>query len=409
MKRRKTAARVLWQRNHGTTLVLVVVTLTVLIGAAAMTIDVGRLLVARDRAQMICDAGALAGGWYLTGEPSSTRVDSSSGGPTSGDGDAAKFAKYAAQANNEAAPNWIALNPVSHQPGVAVSFPPYPLHSGFVQTDSGASVPVRLGEAIKVEAIINVPMFFGALLGVHDVDVRAEATAIVSVTGPSPVVVTTSPLPWALADTNIWTSGSPPQVIVHMGDRASLKVTNPGDPEGFIGSGNFLAVAFPGDTGGNAYRDRIAGTTPPITFHLNDPVTLNSEPGNITGPTSQGLIERLTGDIYPYPSANDTAWSSWLASYDPITGQRADTKRIGLVPIVRDPGGDLHGRTSLELIGFAGIFIEGFETVTEGNNTYIRVVGRYTSGVYSANGITWLDPYVDPPYSSTVSSVRLVK
>ena len=120
------------------------------------------------------------------------------------------------------------------------------------------------------------------------------------------------------------------------------------------------------------------------------------------------MTTRLSGDIYPYPSGNGTAWDNWLASYDPITGQRAFTKRMGIVPIIADPGGNLHGRKSLTLIGFAGFFIEGFDTVTIDGYDYTRLTGRFAGGVYTANGITWLDPSVAPPYSSTVTSVRLL-
>jgi uncharacterized protein YaiE (UPF0345 family) len=329
--------------------------------------------------------------------------------PATGDGEAARTAKYIAQANNEAAPGFITRNITYNQPGITVTFPPYPLHSGYVTTDDGSSISVRLGEAIRVQATVTVPMSFAGLIGINSVDVHAEATAIVGTQAPTPVTVITSALPWAVADSTIWTSSSPPQIQIQMGDRVSLKIVNPSDPYGFIGPGNFLAVAYAGDHGADDYRDRIAGTKPPTTFHLDEPITLGTEPGNMSGPTEQGLTSRLQSDIYAYPSANSTAWNSWLASYDPYTGQRATTKRFGMAPIVHDPGGLLNGRSTLQLVGFAGVFIEGFETVTEGEETFSRVAGRFTSGIYSASGITWIDPNVDPPYSSTVTSVRLIK
>jgi hypothetical protein len=78
------------------------------------------------------------------------------------------------------------------------------------------------------------------------------------------------------------------------------------------------------------------------------------------------------------------------------------------VPIVQDPGGTINGRKALTLQGFAGFFIEGLDTVTYEGSDYVRLIGRLAGGVYTANGITWLDPGTSPPYSSTVTSVRLI-
>ena len=400
--------RILGERR-GSVTVLVAIMLIALIGIAALAIDIGRMMAAKQRAQMVCDAAVLAGAQYLTGEQSSTGVDTSSGLPSSGDGFAAKAAKYVALANNDAAPDW-ATKTVGGSPGITISFPPYPASTGTVQADNGTSVPVKLGEAIRAQAVVNVPMTFGRILDLTSTNVQAEATAIVGVQTqtPTPVTVTVSALPWAVADTTIWNTDTPRTPRIQMGAQVSLKIYSSGDPEGFIGSGNFLAVAIGSDQGGNDYRDRIANTTP-ITFNLNQGIDLATEPGNMVGPTTQGLEARLGNDIYPYPSANSTAYSNWLNSYDPATGKRAATKRVGIVPIIADPGGDLNGREDLTLTGFAGIFVEGLETVTEGNKTYNRLVARFVGGIYTANGVTWIDPGTAPPYSTTVTSVRLIK
>lgn len=396
--------------RRGSVMVLVAIMLTVLIGVAALAIDIGRMMVAKQRAQMVCDAAVLAGAQYLTGEASSTGVNAGSGVPSSGDGDAATAAKYVALANNEAATDW-ATKTVGGSPGITISFPPYPASTGTVQADNGTNISVKLGEAIRAEAVVNVPMTFGRILNLTSTNVYAQAIAIVGVQTetPTPVTVTASALPWAVANSTIWNSdANPPTPLIQMGTQVALKIYSSGDPEGFIGSGNFLAVAFEGDHGGSDYRNRIANTTP-ITFHLDEEIDLATEPGNMVGPTAQGLQTRLGSDIYPYPSGNSTAYDNWLNSYNPATGERADTKRVGIIPIIQDPGGNLNGRKSLTLVGFAGVFVEGLETVTEGNNTYDRLVARFVGGIYTANGITWIDPGTPPPYSTTVTSVRLIK
>lgn len=395
--------------RKGSVMVLVAMMLVALIGMAALAIDIGRVMVAKQRAQMVSDAAVLAGAQYLTGEASSTGVNSGSGAPSSGDGFAATAAKYVALANNESATDW-ATNTLGGSPGITISFPPYPASTGTVQADNGTSVPVKLGEAIRAEAVINVPMTLGRVLGLTSTNVYAQAIAIVGVQTqtPTPVTVTASALPWAVADTTIWNTGTPPTPKIQMGTRVTMKIYSSGDPDGFIGSGNFLAVAIGSDKGGNDYRNRIANTTP-LTFNLSQEIDIATEPGNMVGPTAQGLQTRLGNDIYQYTSANSTAYDNWLSSYNPSTGKRADTKRIGIIPIIQDPGGNLNGRKSLTLTGFAGVFIEGLETVTEGNKTYDRLVARFVGGIYTANGVTWIDPGTAPPYSTTVTSVRLIK
>ena len=278
------------KNKRGTVMVYTAVLITVLLGFVALTVDVGRMRSpgsARSRSAM---QPPLAGAWYLTGEQSSTRVDAVSGTPTAGDGSAALTAKYAALANNEASPHWATPTADGSRPGVTVSFPPYPAQSGYVTSDAGTQVPIRLGEAIRVQAAINVPMTFARVLGIQQARVAASATAIVGMTPqtPTPVTVTGSALPFAVADTTIWNKNvNPPTVQIQMGSQVALKVTAPGDPGGFIGSGNFLAVAYSGDKGGRDYRDQIASVNPPVTFILNQEIDLTTEPGNMNGPTTR--------------------------------------------------------------------------------------------------------------------------
>ncbi|MCE5324040.1 Tad domain-containing protein [bacterium] len=398
------------RRQSGSLLVFTAIMLVVILGMVALAFDIGRLMIAKQRAQNVCDAAVLAGAYYLTGYPASTRVDSSSGTATGSDGSAAVAAKDAAAANNAVSPSWKTMTVDGTAVGVTVTFPPYPASSGTVVADDGTQISIKLGQAIRAQAIIKVPATFARIFGFTSTDVYAQATAIVAVQSesPTPVTVTATAFPWAVTDTTIWNADTdPPSLRIGMGDQFTLKITNPGDPGDVIGSGNFLAVAYGNDRGASAYKNRIVSTTP-VTFTLDQEIDLYTETGNMSGPTEQGLEERLSDDIYPYPSANDSAWNSWLNSYDPSTGIRADTRRIGVVPIVKDPGGNIHGRKSLELIGFAGVFVEGFENVTVGDNTYYRLIGRFTNGVYTADGIVWLDPSVNPPYSSTITSVRLL-
>jgi len=123
------------------------VSLVALLGLAALSLDVGRMVIAKQRAQEVVDAAVLAGAYYLTGEANSTQLDAFSGLPSSGDGIAARISKWTAAGNNEAWPQFGTRTVTNHTPGISVSFPPYPAQTGYVTTDSGVQQPVRLGQA----------------------------------------------------------------------------------------------------------------------------------------------------------------------------------------------------------------------------------------------------------------------
>ena len=80
--------------QRGSVLVFVGVSLVALLGLAALSLDVGRMVIAKQRAQEVVDAAVLAGAYYLTGEANSTQLDAFSGLPSSGDGIAARISKW---------------------------------------------------------------------------------------------------------------------------------------------------------------------------------------------------------------------------------------------------------------------------------------------------------------------------
>jgi hypothetical protein len=201
-------------------------------------------------------------------------------------------------------------------------------------------------------------------------------------------------VPWCVSDTTLWqadprTGELEPKLAV--GTSTTLKITNPKDPSSFLGPGNFLAIAYNGESGGDVYRDRIAGLRPPVTVSTGDIVDLNvnTEPGNKMGPTYQGINQRIGNDSWTF--------SSW-ESQGEATGVYPDTPRIIVVPIIADPSNPLNGRDALEVVGFAAFFLEDYNKQDE------TVTGRFITALDVSGRLLWgLDiPNVNGPGGTTL-------
>lgn len=121
------------RRQQGTTLVLTALMLSALLGIAALAVDQGVLFLARQRAQDIADAAALAGGSLLP--------------------DAAGATAAAAQI--------IAVN--NHEGGLF-------LLTGLttptqVTRDDGTALTVSVGDALEVQGETDAPVAFGQAVG----------------------------------------------------------------------------------------------------------------------------------------------------------------------------------------------------------------------------------------------------
>jgi len=249
--------------NRGTTLMLLATAIVALIGAAALAIDIGKMYLASQRAQDVCDSAALAGAAYLTGLGTCTVVDDSSGVSTSGDGESARAAKDTAQANNSGR-TFPALHPTTGAAGIKVSFP-----SGTITRDDGRQIQAKLGEAIQTNCKVRVEFGFARIFGLGGMYVHGEAIALLQ---QSESISSDRFSPWVVGDTTIWNvNNNPPTPIVPLGTRINMVVSD--WPSGILGPGNYGAIAYAGDQGGAAYRDRIAGVAPPVK------VTLSGEPG----------------------------------------------------------------------------------------------------------------------------------
>lgn len=395
MPRGTRAAR--WRNERGAIIIHVAVALLGLLAFSAFSIDHGVMMVSRGQAQNAADAGALAAALYMAHD----------GGDEPG-GQAIGVA--AAQANFV----WGA------QPDITltdVTFPACP-----------PGAPGLPDTCVKVDVFRNqraggnpLPVFFSSLIGVTDQGVRATATAqLVSSNS------TTCILPFAIPD--YWQearedpAGNPAMddsfvVAAHPFDNDPIDtfgndewdtddVYNHHEPNGpnrgnpypagpydtydagigftldehhgmqlllkagtpgvAINPGHFFPITLvAGQTGASIYEANISGCNDDATITM--PTMLPNEPGNMVGPTRQGMADLISQD----PTAQ---WSNTLNPDTGLWGEvinsschpncataSGQSPRLRPVPLF-DPhfydAGRGAGRIDISLTRFGGFFVE---------------------------------------------------
>jgi len=153
-----------------------------------------------------------------------------------------------------------------------------------------------------------------------------------------------------------------------------------GNPHQTIAPGIFYPVDYPPInneegikpyTGGSWYREWISECEP---FMIEPGDQLQLEPGNMVGPTRQGMEDLIALD----PSAR---WDS--ATKTIVNSAFAESPRIGLVPFF-DPTLPPHsGRNWVTVVKIGAFFIEG----VQGGDVTGRFIQITTSGVPCGHGL----------------------
>lgn len=341
--------------EKGVSLAFVAMSMVVLLGFAALAIDVGMLYTAKGQAQNAADSGALAGAGNLLVSPND-------------DVDAKNVAVQYANTHT------IVNDPVAITPSnVDVT----------LTTGTCPAVPIANGPCVTVTVGHTVPTFFARILGFDTVYIEADATAIVG-----PANQTACLKPWIIPDayddlvnpvgefnpgdyyaqgvTSYGTNYRGPSQ--DWGLQLTLKV---GNPQTGPAPGQFYPIDLPiedgPDTGGDRYRENIH-TCNALPVQVGDLVW--TETGNMIGPTRQGVNELINKD--PLASWNSTfgiVGSSFAAGASP---------RLVLIPMF-DPGNPpTSGKQQLEVTNIAGFFIE----VMNGD----EVTGRLMPGMGVGSG-----------------------
>jgi Flp pilus assembly protein TadG len=359
--------------ERGVTLIIVGAGFLALMAATTLAIDVGMFMMARSQAQNAADAGALAGVVALVYNDYDNR---------SASGPAVTSAISAAQSNQ------VVHGMVSVEPG-DVTFPVGPSGSNRVQ------VTVRRA----TERGNPVPTLIGPMLGVPTVNIMATATA-----EASPANAETCVMPFTIPDkwTEVQTGPWDPDDEFNMYDKHGNALPNqdvyvPGGQGGATGysaktdrglqlrlksnNQNKTAPSFynpwdlPGSEGADDYRNNITTCNSQI-IKIGD--LLNTKPGNMVGPTSDGTRDLIARDP-------DAYWDTYCNCVKGSTFGKSP--RVAIVPlydpIYYEEGKHNGNNASLRVANYLGFFIE--EITASG-----EVVGRITpiAGLVSGSAPT---------------------
>ncbi len=357
--------------EKGFVIVTTALLLVVLLGFGALAVDVGLLYSGRSSAQRAADAAALAAAFTFVSNPSAPQPST-----------AYDQAMSAAMINN------ILGTPIT-APEVTVT------------------IDVA-NERATVEITHTEDTFFARVLGRNSVDLTVQAVAETSIDA----VATFCAKPWFVPNTVVselsacdaCAAGEILVENVEVTAYAEPKIgmsfsVKPQNPQSAMQPGQFYAVRMADSAGGNDYRTNIATCSQDV---ITCQQTYTLEPGNMIGPTIQGVND-LTG------TPPDTYMG--IGEYMDSVGNMSDTSRSliiaplwetcnldGFCPDNTLPDGG--ATASISVAGFALIFIDG----VQGNNVMAHLLG-----VFGCGSITGPPTGTEEtgPYSVLVRLVRL--
>ena len=376
--------------ERGVTIVLVAFMLLVLLGMAAMAVDVGELLWTRRALQNAVDAAALAGVRELPENPSLAQ---------------------------QTALRYAAANGFSNA-------------SGEVTVTTAISTIFNANDALVVTATRTVPPLLRWAVSSGNIDVPARAVAVVAKVWPECDI-----WPWGI-EQGVWLYDDYKKGITTThpfsetyGQKVVLKVPSPTVP------GNFLAIDLETESHGGArtYEDAIkyGGCFP-------DKV-LATKTGNMVGPTEQGVIKDVDSAILqsvpcydpkknPNPPPDNVYWQ--VSETNPYSSGGLSTTlpfglgcpctndascgcagppssgdpfpevtvgpcaRVGIIPILAPGSYDAcNGTCKVTVVDFAAFYLIGLEK-DQGNQAY--VVGAFLKRVDIEGTPQWGKPLDGP-------------
>lgn len=329
------------------TLPFVVLLLTGLLGASALVIDLGSLYQQRQAVQAAADAAALAGATQL---PSG-------------------WAMAQTAANQGYAKNGL----------------------GSDNTTVTQTTDLTGGDSVTVTASRSAPTFLARIFGIGSGTVRATARATVE--SYTSYTSTGNVMPFGVMKGN-YVLG---QSYTIYGDGSS---SNNGGLSLDISSGSGCSTA----NGANDLRNTINGSDIACTVSVGE--TVDTKPGNNTGPVAQGLNSRIT----TWKTFNQIVQVDANGQYtllDPSNPQ------LVLIPIVLNTSGGTswpNGSSEVKIVGFAWFVITGCGNPSIQGNCK-NSDGKYVNGTFvgltdsgSAGGTGAWDPQ-----SGSATAVQLTQ
>jgi hypothetical protein len=369
----------------------VAIALVALIAFTGLVVDYGILWLARRQAQNSADAGAMAGAVSLGFVDFDNR-------------NLARQAALDVALKNEV---WLSVPDVT---GADITFPPCPPGAPAAGSNACIRVDVFRNQRPNGNPLETI---FGRLFNVMDQGVKATATAeVLWGTAASCVRPWAIPDKWKENQTPDWDqfdtfdryddSGvlipgtvdpngpgdyyepagpiedsllTPPSQtgtgfvngdINDGGDYGRQFTLKQGDPHENLQPGWYFPIVIC-STGGDAYREAIDGTCS-CDVTITPPVTLDQEPGNMVGPTDQGVTALINQDqdAYWYDPDGDAGPIRGVVKggcTDTATCPTSTGLSPRVVPIpVFDPdvydSTDRNGRDTVNIVKIVGFFIE---------------------------------------------------
>ncbi len=347
------------QREQGTVLVLIASGVVMLLGAVGLAVDLGYVFTFRNQIQNAVDAAALAGAQGLLADP----------GNFSENGRAKQLAiEYAAR-------NMVGHRPLRLDPG-EISFP--------------------TGDTIKVEVTRPAETFFMRALGIATVDVHVVAAArimpaigggglrpfaVLDQFGHGPLCVPPNdqsinnpphgafkdyPHEWmgVRVESDHYTSPYDPAFdgwdLSTMGDCSTVTgLIAPRDVDGqliglkvdrWLTPGNFGPAAL-GQRGADAYEENIIYGYPGF-IQVGD--ILETEPGNMIGPTQSGVEALIAQD--PTARMVQNSSGNWVVISDDFPMN--ESPRIIPIPMYSVLFAPSQGRAEFQVANIASFFVE---------------------------------------------------
>ncbi len=374
-------------REQGAVAVFVAVSMVVLAGMATLAVDYGYLQYKRSQLQTAADSAALAGAADLLRHGDDlSRVS-------------ATAVRYG-QANlgeQDSKASAITTGDVAFLKGD--------------QPAAGATPDTVQATVGRTASRGNpVDMFLGPLLGWNTQDLTASASASLFCSGQTKCLKPFSP-PAKFTWTDTCTSNtkysnngvldaSCPSELASVkvlgydnADIGTTIVLKLSDSQETVVPGHFNAVDYPPantgspETGGQTYRLNIAGCTGSNDTTIATGDELQIEPGNMVGPTNQGLADLLAQD----PDA------TWDDATNSIVGSKysdpTQSPRVALIPFYDPSQPQNSGRNSVFIYQLGAVFIENVGKSGE-------VLGRFMRGVA-------VDPKRDQSTPCDTNSVSL--
>jgi Flp pilus assembly protein TadG len=384
--------------ESGMSYVFVGMGLMAFLSASMLAIDVGMLMTARNQAQNAADAGALGGATALFYDDFNDRT---------ADGPAVTSAIAAAQAN--------LVMPRPNKTGKVESgvVDITPADVEFLNDAMGEPTRVKVTVRRNAQGGNAIATLIAGVFGVDDVGVSATATAEASPANAMTCVKPfTIPDRWIENQTPPWDPDdtfdivdkknkplADPDVYIPITDATNysgynaardkgLLVVLKADNDSKISPSIYYPWAPPDSGGGSDYRWNIANCNQTI---MPFGAMLTPEPGNMVGPTKQGMDDLIAKDPDAY----------WDTSANDVVSQKHPSPRVVIIPLF-DPdfyeNGKQTGRNAdLRAVNYLGFFIERMQ----GN----EVVGRVTpvGGLRKGSG------YGAAPTGAFPKSIRLVQ